>query len=313
MNLGKPLRCRISGSVRQLAFAALLFAVVPAARAGGNSATDTKTPAVGVQVGDAGDLGREGVRSGQPNSEDPCGQQQIDWDRLNVARSKTAHGDKLLKREEYVRAERAFRQAIDQESVYPVAYLGLGAALVGQQRFQEALAVLHETEGCYLHWRDRVQHASLTMKKMNADAEQAMRDLQSRLELKANVSSSEAPQRGQAARQIARAQATRLENIGRMSRLLYDHPEDLLHIPAQVFYLEGVSNLRLGYRDKGIELLQICLLLDKNHPLAHYNLAVALYTRGQVREAKSHLDAAVSGGVKPAGQFVHDLNQALPQ
>jgi tetratricopeptide (TPR) repeat protein len=299
--------------VNRFVLAALLLVVASAARAGDIPESKKKPPAAGVQVGDATAPGQEVARPEKPDSGESCGQEEIDWDRLSLARSKTAHGDKLLKREEYVRAERVFRQAMKQEKVYPVAYLGLGAALVGQQRFDEALDVLHQTEECYLHWRDRVQHASLTMKKMNAEEEQAVRDLQNRLELTANVSSGEAPRRGQAARQIARARATRVENIGRMSRLLYDHPEDLLHIPAQVFYLEGVSNLRLGHRDRGIELLRICLLLDEKHPLAHYNLAVALFTRGQLQAAKTHLDAAVSGGFEPPKQFVHDLNQALPR
>lgn len=297
-------------SVIRLPFATLPLLFVLAAHAQEDPATQKKPPVPGVSVGETTGQGSAPDASAQGDSRRL---KLIDWDRLHIARSKTSHGDKLLKRDEYVRAEKAFRQAIEQEENYPVAYMGLGAALLGQRKFVEALDTLHEAEERYIAWRDRVERAALTMRKMNADAEQELRDLEANMELKSSTGTSDSPQRGQAARQIARAQMNRVQSIGQMSLRLYDHPEDLLHIPAQVFYLEGVCNLRLGRRDKGIELLKICLLLDDKHVLAHYNLAVALFTRGELQQAKAHLDAAIAGGMNPPTQFVHDLDAALPR
>ena len=82
-------------------------------------------------------------------------------------------------------------------------------------------------------------------------------------------------------------------------------------IPAQVFYLQGVSYLRTNQRSQGIDALETCLLVDSQHELAHYNLAVARFTVGDVDEARSHLDAAIARGVEPHANFVADLERAL--
>jgi hypothetical protein len=82
-------------------------------------------------------------------------------------------------------------------------------------------------------------------------------------------------------------------------------------IPAQVFYLEGISYLRTRQRTQGIEALEVCLLIDSHYELAHYNLAVARFTRGEFDLARSHLDAALLGGVEPDARFVADLDRAL--
>jgi tetratricopeptide (TPR) repeat protein len=87
--------------------------------------------------------------------------------------------------------------------------------------------------------------------------------------------------------------------------------ESFSAIPTQVFYLEGLAYLRSGRREEGMAELTVCLALDPAHALAHYNLAVALFTGGQVLDAKEHLDAAVAGGVKPNPKFAADLDKAV--
>lgn len=291
--------------------AALVLVGVSTVHAGNVPGQQNPPPAPGVQVGQQGTSQTEDQPSDKRSKKAVRGVKPIDWDRLGIARSKTAHGDKLLKKGDFKRAEEMFRKAIAQEAQYPVAYLGLGAALVGQQRFPEALDALHESEDKYLAWRDRVQEAALTVRKMTAETQQALRDILPKLQAQAQSGSAEAQQRAMVSLQRAYVAMNRAQSTGQISARIYDHPEDLLHIPAQVFYLEGVSYLRMGYRDKGVELLEVCLLLDDKHALAHYNLAVALFTRGDLESSKTHLDAAVANGLEPPKQFVRDLNLAL--
>ena len=81
-------------------------------------------------------------------------------------------------------------------------------------------------------------------------------------------------------------------------------------IPPQVFYLEGIAYLRSGRPDLGVDALKVCLLVDEDHGLAHYNLAVVLLGQGEVAESRAHLDAALAAGVVPHAQFVADLELA---
>jgi tetratricopeptide (TPR) repeat protein len=67
----------------------------------------------------------------------------------------------------------------------------------------------------------------------------------------------------------------------------------------------------LGRRDEGVGFLELCLAINENHGLAHYNLSVALLGLGQAEEAKEHLTAAVEAGVEAHPAFVADLERAL--
>ena len=228
-----------------------------------------------------------------------------DKDRLTMARSKIAKGERMLKKREYAPAEKHFKSALEIEPRLPNAHLGLGAALVGQQRFEEALACLEEAEKRYVAWEQDVQIADLQMRQLSERQMQAATDLAAAARARSNPSSVTAPQQ-------SRSEVTtdRLKTEEFVFRDRFEQ-ENFEAIPAQVFYLEGISYLRTNRRDQGIEALEICLLIDPGHALAHYNMAVAVFTRGEPAAAKEHLDAALAGGVEPHPQFVADLESAL--
>ncbi len=229
-------------------------------------------------------------------------------DRLKLARSQAAKAEKMVEKSEYVGAERLFRNAISIEPLLPTAYLGLGKALVGQQRYAEALDVLEQAEQRYVEWEQAVQIGDLTKRVVAERQLQSIEDVRATISGRNSASSRGSSQPGQ----VGIGQLTP-EKIQTEQFLFRNHRElEGFHaIPAQVFYLEGISYLRTNQRTKGIEALRVCLLTNRRHYLAHYNLAVALFTQGEFDEAKTHLDSALKGGVEPHGNFVADLDLAL--
>ena len=232
----------------------------------------------------------------------------IGKDRLRLARSHAAKGDKLVKQTEYVGAEKKFRSAIEVEPMLPSAYLGLGKALVGQQRYGEALAVLEEAEKRYVQWEQMIQIGQMQKQQLAERQLQSVRDVQAAVSDKSGILAGSAPEPGQAAPgQLTQQKLEAEKFLFRENREM----EGFRAIPSQVFYLEGISYLRTNRRALGIEALRVCLTINNRHELAHYNLAVALFTRGDIEDAKTHLDAAVAGGVEPHKGFVVDLERAL--
>ncbi len=230
-------------------------------------------------------------------------------DRLRLARTQTTRGDELLAKTEYAGAEKKYRGAIATEPQLPTAYLGLGKALVGQQRYGEALAVLEEAEKRYLDWEQTVQLAEMQKRQLTERQLQAVRDTQAAASYKnGTLTAAGAPTSGQTG--PGQLTAAKIES----ERFLFRENRDLeaFHaIPSQVFYLEGISYLRTNRRELGIQALEVCLAINSQHDLAHYNLSVALFTRGDFDEARTHLETAVAGGVEPHKSFVADLERAL--
>lgn len=231
----------------------------------------------------------------------------IGKDRLRLARSHTAKGDKLVKKTEYAGAEKKYRSAIAAEPLLPTAYLGLGKALIGQHRYGEALVALEEAEKRFVDWEQTIQIGQMQKQQLVDRQLLSIRDIQAavsdRSGLTGGVLDAARPAPGQLT-------AQKLESEKFLFRENHEM-EAFSAIPSQVFYLEGISYLRTSRRTLGIEALEVCLTINSRHELAHYNLAVALFTRGDVDEAKTHLDAAVAGGVEPHAGFVADLERAL--
>ena len=228
-------------------------------------------------------------------------------DRLKLARAKIARGDVLIKQTEYAGAEKVFRKAISIDPSVPTAYLGLGKSLVGQQRYDEALAVLEESERRFVAWEQEIQLADLMNRQL---AERQQRDIQDLAAAAAGQRNSSSPSTSSSPQNAGSASLDKIETEQFLLRERF-HLEAFESIPAQVFYLQGISYLRTNRRALGIEALEICLLIDSRLEIAHYNLAVALFTRGEIDGAKEHLDAAIAGGVEPHAKFVTDLERAL--
>ncbi len=232
----------------------------------------------------------------------------IGKDRLRLARSHTAKGDEMVKKTEYAGAEKKYRRAIAVEPLLPTAYLGLGKALIGQQRYGEAIAILEEAEKRFVEWEQAVQIAELQKRQLVDLQLQSIADTQATVSDKGSVLSGGSPTAGAPAPgQLTAEKIASEQFLFRENRDL----EAFEPIPSQVFYLEGISYLRTNRRALGIEALEVCLMINSKHELAHYNLAVALFTRGDLDEAKSHLEMAVAGGVEPHSGFVADLEDAL--
>ena len=229
-------------------------------------------------------------------------------DRLKLARTQTAKGDALVLKTEYAGAEKKYRTAIATEPLLPTAYLGLGKALIGQQRYEEALAALVEAEKRFVEWEQTIRIAEMQKQQLSERQLQSLRDIQAAVSDKSGVRSSAMPSAAKATPgQLTQEKIESEKFLFRENRAL----EGFKAIPSQVFYLEGIAYLRTNRRALGIEALEVCLLINSGHQLAHYNLAVALFTRGDFAEAKTHLDAAVAAGVKPHKKFVADLAGAL--
>ncbi len=207
-------------------------------------------------------------------------------DGIARAKARVAKGEVQLQKARYEEAEKTFRKAIEMEPALPSAHLGLGAALVGQRRYDDALQALAEAELRYREF-DELQRESGRV------AVASMEETERRVETLKDTYG--VFQRGPANQQLSPSQVSRM-NVPTAGSM-----------PANAFYLQGVALLRTGEKVAGIERLERCLTLDKDHSLAHYNLAVAMNSIGRADEAKSHLEAAISGGVEPPSALVAEI------
>lgn len=226
---------------------------------------------------------------------------ELDASRVRMAESATDKGNAFLKKQDYERAEGEFERALEHEDRYPTAYLGLGAVLVATNRYEQALEALYEAEKKFADWRKMSEVAGLKNRRHFTNRE---------LELEDVTRQANRPGAGGgtvAADAVAREVA--------MDRHIADRirPEEVSGIPSQVFYLEGVALLRLGRRSEGVDALETSLFVDPEHALAHYNLAVARFTGGELEAAGEYLSAAIDNGAEPHPQFVNDLNAALKE
>ena len=228
----------------------------------------------------------------------------VDKDVLTVVKARLAKGEALIGQGEYERAEPIIRSAIAAEPVVPTSHLWLGAVLVGLGRFDEALAALTEAESRFIEWEQMIGIAELQKRQLADRQLQSLKDLAAADSGTSSAASIVGTPRD--LDQLHEDQVSKEQFLFREKREL----EGLESIPAQVFYLEGIAYLRTGRPILGIEALEVCLLVDGDHGLAHYNLAVALFGQGEIGEAREHLDAAVLAGVEPHPQFVADLERS---
>ncbi len=204
---------------------------------------------------------------------------------LRRARHLVDKGQSALQKGRVAHAEKLFREAIDIEPVLPTSYAGLAAAQVDQKQFAQALSTARQAEKRFIEFQKKLQEARLEDRGLTNNA----------------LSSARGPA-------MTGAQTPDIEKqlTTRRWTKVKKNP-----VPAEVYYLEGLCELRTRQRTKGIEDLQKCLQKDPKHGLAHYNLAVALFLSGDVHGAKQHLDRAVALGVKANPMFVRDLNARL--
>jgi len=237
------------------------------------------------------------------------GEVTLDFGKLRVARGATAAGDRFLRNSEFEKAERRFHDALAAADEYPPAHLGLGSALVGQGRFAEAIEALQQAERRYVEWQGLLQNAKMTHRRVTLDQKQQTDDLLIQARVAAALTNAAVQPVLQRVIQRLEVDSMRLE-LSRDRGEQID-PKVLAAIPSQVFYLQGISHLRLGQREAGVEALEVALVLDEDHALASYNLAVALFTGGRVQEAREYLDVAIAGGVEPPKQLLDDVERAL--
>lgn len=209
-------------------------------------------------------------------------------DSIARAQNKVTKGNAKLQNDDFRSAERLFRKAIEIEPALPTAHLGLGAALIGQQRYGDALVVLDETERRFAEYDEMNKLAAVKAQDMVEEARRQVETLEDTYGV---------------FHQVPTQHGLDANVIGRW------HVEQGGSTPAQTYYLQGIALVRTGQRSEGMQKLEHCLLLDKDHGLAHYNLAVALLAEGRPTEAMQHLDQAVAAGVEPAPAFVSDLER----
>jgi tetratricopeptide (TPR) repeat protein len=213
-----------------------------------------------------------------------------------MALAKSGKAEKALAKGDNERAEELFRDCFELEPDFPRPYLGLAAALVGQARFEEALEAVETAKEKYVAWDEEAADLVLERRQEAFQAQQEFETF--------------AGTNAQAVSKVAQNVAHRLESQELLVRDRWDL-EEIQRIPSQVYYLQGIAHLRMGHRDEGVNALELCLALNQEHGLAHYNMAVALLAMGQPAVAKEHLDAALGLGVEAHAQFVADLESAL--
>lgn len=200
--------------------------------------------------------------------------------------ARVAKGDAYLRQSKFVKAEKLFREAIAVEPTLPSAHLGLGAALIGQRRYDEAIDVLAEAERRYAEYDEMQRVSGLVAVGAIEDTERKVDTFKA---------AHGAFSRGPTNQRLGKEQVDRY-NVKTGSS-----------IPANAYYLQGVAYLRTDQNVAGIERLDRCLELDADHGLAHHNLAVAMLSIGRINEAKIHLDAAVAADVEVSSALIAEI------
>ena len=213
----------------------------------------------------------------------------IDSDSMARAQARVAKGDARLQQSRFIEAEKLFSQAIALEPTLPSAHLGLGAALIGQRRYDQAVHALTEAERRYAEY-DELQRVSGSV------AVNAIADTERKVDTFKGTYG--AFSRGPTNQMLGKDQVNRY-NVNTGSSM-----------PANAYYLQGVAYLRTGQNVAGIERLDRCLELDADHGLAHHNLAVVMLSIGRFNEAKANLDAAVAAGVEPPPALVAEIESS---
>lgn len=231
----------------------------------------------------------------------------IDAQRISLARTSVAKGEKLLAKGKAAEAEKAFRSAIEIEPAVPTSYLGLARVMVTEQRFTDALPVLEQAKDRYAAWEKVVRQTQLELQKQAEEETRRLAELQAQQQAKVGPFGPTASQQSTMSRTTAALARARTEEY--LAKREW-RPEQFEAIPAEVFYLAGLANARTGQRDKAIDEWLLCTGLEPGNGLAHYNLAVALFARGDVAAAKQHLDEAVDAGFAPNPAFAADLERA---
>jgi tetratricopeptide (TPR) repeat protein len=210
----------------------------------------------------------------------------IDSDAVARATARVSKGDAALTRGNYSEAEKHFRKATECAPEVPTAYLGLGAALVGQKRYVEALDALAKAEQRYIEYEQMSQESGRR-------AIDSMQNTEEKLET--FMGTYKVFQRGPSNQILSQRQVTEM-NI-----------TDASVIPAHLYYLQGVAFLRTDQKVGGIERLERCISINDNHGLAHYNLAVALYSLEHFPEAGRHIEAAIDAGIEPPPELIAEI------
>lgn len=209
-----------------------------------------------------------------------------DSDSMARTQARVAKGDVYLQQSKFVKAEKLFREAVAVEPTLPSAHLGLGAALIGQRRYDEAIPVLAEAERRYAEFDEMQRVSGVVAVGAIDDTERKVDTFKGTYKVFS---------RGPTNQQLGKEQVDRY-NVNTGSSM-----------PANAYYLQGVAYLRTDQNVAGIERLDRCLELDADHGLAHHNLAVAMLSIGRINEAKTHLDAAVAAGVEPPPALVAEI------
>jgi tetratricopeptide (TPR) repeat protein len=210
----------------------------------------------------------------------------VDTDAVVRANAQIAKGDVALKKSHFADAERRYRKASEIAPEIPSAHLGLGASLVGQQRYVEAIDSLAEAERRFIEYDRLVEESGRRAIASMEDTE---------LKVETITGTYKVDQHGPSNQLLSTRQVAELNFSDESS------------IPATLYYLQGVASLRTGQKIAGIEKLERCLEIDGAHGLAHYNLAVALFSINRVEEAADHLEVAIAEGVQPPRQLVADI------
>jgi len=210
----------------------------------------------------------------------------IESDSMARTQARVAKGDTYLQTSNFVKAEKLFREAVALEPTLPSAHLGLGAALIGQRRYDEAIQALAEAERRYAEFDELQRMSGVVAVKGIEETEYKVDTFKGTY----GVFS-----RGPTNQRLGTDQVDRY-NVNTGSS-----------IPANAYYLQGVAYLRTDQNVAGIERLNRCLELDADHGLAHYNMAVAMLSIGRINEAKAHLDTAVFAGVAVPPALVAEI------
>ncbi len=209
----------------------------------------------------------------------PCA--ALDSKGVARAQSQIGKGEKQLEKGNYDKAATYFENAIEIQPEVPAAYVNLGAARVGQERFADALEVLAKGERRYIEWQQLEEEMQLAAQQ---SAGTQARDMAFNDDGGAGLIT------GGAQAKAERIKITDQKHAAdRQWGAKQDDP-----VPAQLYYLRGVAEVRLGHRDAGIAALEECLARDPEHGLAHYNPAVALFGKGEIEQARSLLETILS-------------------
>ena len=205
-------------------------------------------------------------------------------------------GEKALRNEAYLEAEREFQEAVKLDPVLDLAHYGLGQVFMATKRYAEAVRAYRNCRQAFSTMAAEALQDRTGYERRLDDQIRALEDAKSGYEM--------------GIAKTANTPATILRLDSQIKQLKYQRkrgPERPEGVPAWISVALGSAYFRTNAMQDAEREYREALKDEPNLGEAHNNLAVVCMLTGRYDEAEREVAAAEKAGFKVNPQFKQDL------